>query len=87
MHTEHSDWRFINCWFWFRKNRNSVEFGEKGKKSWCTDSCANEHTDSPIALEANCVVAIKETPPIRDTDEYATVFAKKICQEILMKLR
>jgi len=40
--TEHSDWRFINCWFWFRKNRNSVEFGEKGKKSWCTDRCAND---------------------------------------------
>ena len=35
------------------------------------------HTDSPIALAANCVVAIKETPPVRDTDEYATVFAKK----------
>ncbi len=60
---------------------------KKAKSHGARTAVLTMHTDSPIALEANCVVAIKKTPPVRDTDEYATVFAKKICQEILMKLR
>ena len=50
---------------------------KKAKSHGARTAVLTMHTDSPIALEANCVVAIKETPPIRDTDEYATVFAKK----------
>ena len=50
---------------------------KKAKSHGARTAVLTMHTDSPIALEANCVVAIKKTPPVRDTDEYATVFAKK----------
>lgn len=51
---------------------------KKAKSHGARTAVLTMHTDSPIALEANCVVAIKKTPPVRDTDEYATVFAKNM---------